>query len=252
MRRLRCEKSNGDVNSIAVSQRRSYHATMSRQARIAPSGLIYHVTNCASGKLVMHRNDNDFAAFEHILIEAHQRQPMRILGYCVMGNHWHLVVWPSAEGQVSRFFNWMTLTHAVRWRVAHRSVGQGHLYRGRFKAFPVQRAKLPELLRYVERNALSAGLVERAEAWRWGSLWAREKGSAELRGVLRDSPVELPANWRKYVNQAISPKDLARLELSERREQPYGDDRWLAQTVARLGLENTVRPQGRPKNIAEK
>ena len=70
-------------------------------------------------------------------IEAHEREPLRILAYCLMGNHFHFVVWPTAAGQMSRFFRWLTLTHAVRWRVSHRTVGYGHLYRGRFKSFPV-------------------------------------------------------------------------------------------------------------------
>ena len=90
----------------------------------------------------MHRMEQDFAAFERILIEARQREPLPILSYCVMGNHWHFVVRPRQEGQMSRFFRWLTLTHAVRWRVAHHSVGYGHLYRGRFKAFVVQPSPL--------------------------------------------------------------------------------------------------------------
>ena len=87
-----------------------------------------------------------------------------------MGNHWHFVVRPTNKGQMSLFFRWLTLTHAMRWRVAHRSVGYGHLYRGRFKAFPVQTGgHLLEVLRYVERNALSADLVRRSQDWRWGA-----------------------------------------------------------------------------------
>jgi putative transposase len=220
---------------------------MARKARIAPPGLIYHVMNRTAGKFIMHRSDQDFAAFEKILIEAHEREPLKILSYCIMGNHWHFVVWPSKEGQMSRFFRWLTLTHAVRWRVAHHSVGAGHLYRGRFKAFPVQRSRVLDVLRYVERNALSADLVKRAEDWRWGSLWAREKGPEELRQILCPWPVERTADWVARVNEPIAAKELARLEVSEQRERPYGEESWVAQTVQRLGLEHTVRDEGRPK-----
>ena len=108
------------------------------------------------------------------MVETHQRQPLRILSYCVLSNHWHFVIWPEQDGQVTAFFRRLAHTHAMRWRVSHRTVGYGHLYQGRFKSFPVQSDDhLLSLLRYVERNPLSAGLVERAQLWRWGSLWSR-------------------------------------------------------------------------------
>ena len=221
---------------------------MPRHARVAPPGLVYHVTNRTAGKFIMLRREDDFAAFERVLLEAHEREPLRILAYCLMGNHWHFIVWPSKPGQLSRFFRWLTLTHAVRWRVAHHSVGAGHLYRGRFKAFAIQQnPRLLEALRYVERNALSAGLAKRAEDWRWGSLWAREQGPEPLRQLLCDWPVRRPPDWTERVNAPINEKELARLELSERREQPYGEQDWVARTVKRLGLEHTVRREGRPE-----
>jgi putative transposase len=126
-------------------------------------GLIYHVMNRTAGRFRMLRRDADFEALERVLVETHQREPMRILSYCLMGNHWHFVVWPRRDGQLSDFFRWLTHTHTMRWRVAHRSVGDGHLYGGRFKAFAVQTGpRLADVLRYVERNALSAGLVKRS------------------------------------------------------------------------------------------
>ena len=220
---------------------------MPRQARIAPAGMVYHVMNRTAGKFVMLRKEEDFAAFQRILLEAYQREPLRILGYCLMGTHWHLVVWPRQEGQMSRFFRWLTLTHAVRWRVAHHSVGSGHLYRGRFKAFAVQRSqRLLEVLRYVERNALSAGLVKRAEDWQWGSLWARDHGEEALRAMLCDWPVPRPRDWVRQVNEPAEENELASLEVSEQRERPYGDEGWVRRTVAHLGLEHTVRREGRP------
>ncbi len=225
---------------------------MARRARNAPPGMIYHVMNRTAGRFVMLRKKEDFAAMERVLIGAHEREPMRILSYCLMGNHWHFVVWPSREGQMSRFLRWMTLTHAMRWRVSHRSVGHGHLYRGRFKAFAVQHGpKLLEVLRYVERNALSAGLVKRAEDWRWSSLWARKHGEPELRNILCDWPVDRPGDWVRRINAPITAGELARLELSEQRERPYGEESWVTRTVRQLGLEHTLRREGRP-SAAEK
>ncbi len=196
----------------------------------------------------MLKKDEDFAALERIMLEAHEREPLPILAWCLMGNHWHFVVKPSKEGQMTRFFRWLTLTHAMRWRVAHGSVGYGHLYRGRFKAFPVQSGgHLLEVLRYVERNALSADVVKRAQDWRWGSLWAREEGPPKLLELLAEWPGGRPRGWVKYVNQAIMAKELARLTTSENRSRPYGDDGWVGRTAGKLGLDYTIRDPWRPK-----
>jgi REP element-mobilizing transposase RayT len=65
------------------------------------------------------RMDADFEAFERMMAEAHDRQPIRILSYCVLPNHWHFVVWPEKDGQLTYFFRRLAHTHAVRWRVSH-------------------------------------------------------------------------------------------------------------------------------------
>ena len=100
---------------------------MPRAARSAPGGLVYHVLNRSVGRIRLFRNHADFEAFQRVIIEAHTRHPIRILSYCVLSNHWHFVVWPEADGQLTDFFRWLAHTHAMRWRVAHRTVGYGPL-----------------------------------------------------------------------------------------------------------------------------
>ena len=133
---------------------------MPRAARKAPGGQVYHVLNRSVGKMHLFGKDADFEAFQRVMIEAHQRYPIRILSYCVLSNRWHFAVWSDADGQVTAFFRWLAHTYAMRWRVAHRTVGYGHLYQGRSKSFPVQSDEhLLTVLRYIERNAVGAGLV---------------------------------------------------------------------------------------------
>lgn len=221
---------------------------MPRHARVAPGGQIYHVLNRAAGRFKMLRTDKDFLAFETCLAEAMQRQPMRILAYCLLGNHWHFVVHPREDGELSSFFRWLTHTHAMRWRVAHRTVGHGPLYQGRFKSFPVQKADGLELvLRYVERNALSAGLVKRAEEWRWGSLWVREQGTPEQKALLSAAPITMPRDWRAWVNRPLTPRELERVQTSIARDRPLGSTAWTQKLVDQLGLIHTMRSEGRPK-----
>jgi putative transposase len=223
---------------------------MPRTARVAPGGLAYHVLNRAVGRMRLFGVEGDFEAFQRVMIEAHQRHPIRILSFCVMSNHWHFVVWPEEDGQLTAFFRWLTHTHAMRWRVAHRTVGYGPLYQGRFKSFPVQSDDhLLTVARYVERNALTAGLVARAEAWRWGSLRARLHGDDPTRPLLSPWPEGLPANWVDRVNAPLSAKELDRLRVSLKRGRPYGDERWSDQQSRALGLEHTLRPEGRPPKV---
>jgi len=142
---------------------------MPRQSRNIVGGYAYHVLNRGNGRLRLFRKPADYAGFEQAMAEAHERVPLRILGYVVMPNHWHLLVWPQARQpeQVTDFFRWLTHTHTQRWHAHHSTAGMGHIYQGRFKSFPIASDEyLLTVLRYVERNPLRARLVKRAEEWR--------------------------------------------------------------------------------------
>jgi len=199
------------------------------------------------------RKESDFEEFQSVVIEAYQKHPIRILSYCILSNHWQFVVWPNSDDQVTAFFRWLAHTHAMRWRISHRTVGYGPLYQGRFKNFPVQSDDhLLSLLRYVERNPLSAGLVEKAQMWRWGSLWSRVHGEKALKAILSPWPIERPANWTARVNAPLTAKELGRVQLSIERGQPYGADDWVKKTVQKFGLMHTVRPEGRPRKLSRR
>lgn len=223
---------------------------MARKARYAPGGLTYHVLNRAVARYPIFKTDKDHRAFQEIIIEAAERHSgVKLLAWCVMSNHWHFVVRPSRDGELSAFFRWLTLTHAMRWRVAHRTVGYGPLYQGRFRSFPVQDEHgLGLVCRYVERNALSAGLVRRAQDWAWGSLHVRcGGGTAEQRALLAEWPVPMPGNWTERVNAVINEREAARVQRSIERGVPLGEATWVRQAIARLGLAHTERPEGRPR-----
>jgi putative transposase len=225
---------------------------MPRAARVTPGGMVYHVLNRSVGRMHLFRKDADFEAFQRVMIEAHERHPTRILSYCIMSNHWHFAIWPKEDGELTDYFRWLAHTHAMRWRVSHRTVGYGHLYQGRFKSFPVQRDEhLLTLCRYIERNPVSAGLVRKAEQWRFSSLWARTQGDDAIKGLLSPWPVGRPADWTVRVNTALSGKELDRIRASALRGRPYGGDTWVSRTVSQLHLEHTVRPEGRPKKTGE-
>ena len=160
------------------------------------------------------------------------------------------MVWPREEGEVTAYFRWLAHTHAMRWHVAHNTVGRGHLYQGRFKSFPIQEDEhYFTVCRYVERNALKAGVVARAEDWRWGSLWARRQGSEPLKAIISDWPMERPRNWLALVNEPMTEKELEGVKVCIVRNRPYGDERWQEHQAGLLGLAHTLRNEGRPKAI---
>lgn len=221
---------------------------MGRAHRAALGGVIYHVLNRANAKMPIFESDGDFEAFESILDEAKDRFDMRILSYCLMNNHWHLVLWPKEDGDLSRFTGWVTLTHTQRWHAHRGSTGLGHVYQGRFKSFPVQDDDHYYVVcRYVERNALRANLVQRAEDWQWSSLWRMRFGDAQQKAMLSPWPVARPRQWVAQVNKPQTEAEELALTNCIQRGCPFGTEDWIVQTVEQLGLESTVRPRGRPR-----
>ncbi len=169
---------------------------MGRPVRVTESGLVYHVLNRRVMRLPLFRKDDDYLAFERVLGESLERPDApELLAWCLMPNHWHLVVHAEPHTNLSTWMQWVTVTHAHRWHAHTHTAGEGPLYQGRFKSFPVQDdSHFLTVCRYVEANALRAKLVRRAEAWRWGSLCVRRDRQSPLLTWLRPWPVDRPRN----------------------------------------------------------
>lgn len=221
---------------------------MGRPKRADEAGGIYHALNRANGRAALFRKAEDYDAFERILEAGLQRYPCQILSYQLMPNHWHFVLRPTADGAMSNFLRWVSLTHTMRHHAHHHTAGQRHLYQGRFKSFPVQDDDhFLVVCRYVERNAVRAGLVDKAEDWKWGSLsrWlARPEPEPKL---LTAWPIARLPNWKARVNEALSQKELDAVRNALKRGSPYGSRNWVESTARRLALESTLRPRGRPR-----
>lgn len=232
---------------------------MPRTARIAPAGVIFHVINRGVGRREIFAKDEDYAAFERVMAHARECEPLDLLAYCLMPNHWHMLLRPAKAGQLGRFMHRLTMTHTRRWQEHYHQVGVGHLYQSRFKSFPVQDdGHFRTVARYVERNALRARLVERAEAWPWSSL-SRRAVAAVGRGMPADRPsaaalplatwpVDEPsADWLAWVNEPQTPAELDAIRVSVAKGRPFGDAGWQQVMTRRLGLESSYRRAGRPR-----
>ena len=207
---------------------------MPRSPRVIEGGLVYHVLNRANTGVSLFDTHSDYAAFMRVLAEGLVRTPMRIISYCLMPNHWHFVLWPRGDGDVSRFMQWVTSTHTRRWHAMRGSDGGGHVYQGRFKSFPVASADGDPhyftVCRYVERNAQRAGLVTAAEEWPWSSLHDRIAGPVEV-GVVEDGPAPFWPGWCEWVNQPQNEKELVSLQRCLCRGRPFGPDQWVRTTA---------------------
>ena len=209
---------------------------------------MYHVLNRGNARATVFRKDGDFAAFERILSEGLDRYDVEMYAYQIMPNHWHFLLRPGQDGEMGRLLRWVTATHTMRYHAHYATSGQGHVYQGRFKSFPIQDdGHFLVACRYVERNALRAGLVDRAEDWRWGSLWRRIQQTAPEPKLLSACPVRRPENWVAHVNKPLTEKEIQAVRLCANRGRPLGDAAWIELTARKLGLESTLRSPGRPK-----
>jgi len=220
---------------------------MPRSIRASEGGVCYHVLNRSNARAEVFRKAEDYQAFLDAVAEAAVRVPVRVLGYCLMPNHFHLVVRPTGDGDLSRWMHWLMTAHVRRYLTHYHH--SGHVWQGRFKAFPIQDdGHLLTVLRYVERNPLRANLVPRAQDWLWSSLHPSARNRPPK---LDPGALPRPSDWTERVNAAMSPVEEEAVRVSIRRGKPLGSPHWVHQTAARLGLDFTLRDRGRPRKSVE-
>jgi len=221
---------------------------MPRIERTDIGNYVYHILNRANARVPIFDTEKDYRLFEDILEEAVEKFDMRILSYCLMPNHWHLVLYPKKDGDLALFMGWLTNTHTRRWHTGNGTIGQGHLYQGRYKSFLCQDdAHFLTLVRYVERNAKKARLVKMAENWRWSSVWRRENGTAKQKKLLSIWPVSKPKDYLEWLNQPQTAEEEDAIEMAVVKSSPFGSLSWTETMVKKFNLGQTLRGVGRPK-----
>ena len=218
---------------------------MPRTARAVIPGYCYHLLNRANQRAQVFHSSEDYSQFLALIARAQERLELPILSLCLMPNHIHMVVQPRSESDLAKWTHWVFTTH-VRWYHARYS-STGRVWQGRFKAFPAQSDHhLLTVMRYVERNALRANLVERAEEWPWGSLHWRCAARPPLE--LATPPVALPSYWRHLVNEPQTEAELVAIRTCVNRQRPFGAEAWARAQAKELNLEPSLAPIGRPRN----
>ena len=220
---------------------------MPRPRRADEAGGSYHALNRGNGRLQIFWKDDDYSAFERILAKELKEYHVSVFSFPLRPNHWHLLLHPNVDGEISRFLHWVTATHTMRSYAHDHTSGEGHVYQGRFKSFSIQDDdRFLTVCRHVERNALRSKLVSRAEQWRWGSLWQWNQKPEPKPPLHCSWPIPRPRGWIERVNQPATEKELAAVRDSVKRGCPFGDFEGVEPTVKELGLVH-LAPKGRPR-----
>ena len=216
---------------------------MPRIPRGQVAGHAYHVLNRGNGGATVFHKDGDYTAFLNLLHSAKAKFPIKVLGFCLMPNHFHLVVQPETEAALSPFMQWWMTSHVRRYHQHYH--GHGHVWQGRFKSFPIQQdGHLTTVLRYVYRNPVRAGLATRAMDWPWSSLRCSHYSDP--------FPFETPTDWLEWIERPLFDHELTTLRTCVNRQRPFGSEVWQATIAAIHGLESTLRKRGRPSKVVEK
>jgi REP element-mobilizing transposase RayT len=143
---------------------------MSRPLRIEYAEALYHVTSRGNARRSIFKDDKDREMFLSILEEINDRYHWLCHAYCLMNNHYHLVI-ETPDANLSKGMRQLNGVYTMRFNRHHGSVG--HVFQGRYKAIVVQKeSHLLEVCRYVVLNPVRARVVETPEPWRWSSYRA--------------------------------------------------------------------------------
>lgn len=216
---------------------------MPRIARGIADGLTYHILNRGNGGQTVFRKDQDYRVFIELMSYAKSEFNIKIFAYCLMPNHFHVVLMPTKGENLSNFMHLVMTSHVRRY---HKHYGtSGHIWQGRYKSFIIQENNyLLTALRYVEGNPVRANLVRSAIKWEWSSH--RERIKLKPNELLAEPPIDLPSNWTEFVDEPLSSNDLEKIRNSVIRQAPYGELEWQISICKNLNLESTIRPRGRP------
>ncbi len=224
---------------------------MPRTARASCADVCYHVVSRGNARQTVFQDAGDYDAFTELLRRGCETRPLQLLAWCLMPNHFHIVVRPGQDRELGTWMHWLLTSHVGYHRRRHSTTGR--IWQGRFKAFPIQAdTHLLTVLRYVERNPVRAGLAQHAAEWKWSSMRARDPESGEpvvRGGTLAPSPVELPRPWTEWVSRPLTPAELLSVRQSAQRERPYGDLPWCERTAERLDMWFAFNSRGRPRSV---
>ena len=221
---------------------------MPRVARSVFPGVPHHVTQRGNRREDVFFSDGDRATYLGWLAHLCARFRVEILAYCLMTNHVHLVAVPTSENALEKVFRPLHTRYAQR---INRARGwTGHVWQGRFFSSALDERYLWTALRYVERNPVRAGVVQRAEDYRWSSApahctLAHDYVLTKDRAWL--SQLDSIGNWSKWLAEPDQHEELAVLRQHVERVLPCGTEDFVRGLEQQSGQMLRPTAVGRPK-----
>ncbi len=215
--------------------------------------MVYHALNRGNNRADVFGGPEDHEAFLRSLAKTQERYPFRLFGYCLMTNHFHLLLRPGAGQSISRIVQSLTVAHTWRYHKRHRTVG--HVWQGRFRSPVIEDDEhLLVVLRYIEANPLRAGMVTDLGEYPWSSYPAHGLGRADPLvspmpefDALGRSPWERQSRRRRKVHAAPKQDEIDRVRESLRSGKPLGSAEFVETKAQILGLNLNPRRRGRPR-----
>lgn len=212
---------------------------MSRVARVVAPGFPHHVTQRGNRRADVFEVDEDREAYLRFLKKYADRHGLAVWAYCLMSNHIHLIVVPDKEESLGHAMRDTHTVHAMRFN--ERTQLTGHVWQGRFYSCPLDEQHLWAAVRYVERNPVRAGMVDRAEEYAWSS-------AAAHCGLRRDTvlsrefpPSGVIADWAEWLREEDDPETIATIRQRTNTGRPCGSPSFLKQLEGLL--DKTLRPK---------
>ncbi len=219
---------------------------MPRVARVVVPELPHHITQRGNNRQDVFFTDDDRRWYLRTLRQQSQRFGVRIVGYCLMTNHVHLLAVPRAKDSLAKALG---TTHLLYTRLINRLHGRsGHLWQNRFYSCPMDASHERAALRYVERNPVRARLVRLAWRYPWSSA-AAHCGAADRSGLLDVTAWRRrydPDAWRAILKQLEDEQMLQRIRSRTFNGRPLGSDRFVAKLQGKLHRRLRPVAMGRP------
>lgn len=217
---------------------------MPRIARGLADNQIYHIINRGNRREAVFHDNYDYEKFLKLLIESKEKYAVKIYAYCLMPNHFHLVIYTKYADSLSQAMHWISSSY-VRYYNKRYNIS-GHLWQGRYKSFIVQEdSYLLVLLKYVEANPKRARIVKDCIDYKYSSANNRIKNNENL--ITDEVPILLPDDWYTYINSDEKITDIESIRNCINRQAPLGDKNWKYMVSKKYNLESTINPRGRPK-----
>jgi putative transposase len=214
---------------------------MPRIAKALADNCFYHIINRGNGRQQVFHKDGDYRAFIELMLHAREKHAVRIHAWCLMPNHFHLLVQPEQADQLNKYMQWLMTSHVRRYHSHYKS--SGHVWQGRYKSFIVQNDDyLLTVARYIEANPVRSGLSSTALQWPWSSHKSRSDATEDNHPDTL--PFSLPDDWSAYVDSPLTDKEMEKLRNSVNRQTPFGKSEWRDELCKKMGLESTVRARG--------